>query len=213
MELSKLIRKKRLEHNLTQKEVGKRAHTPQAYISQIESGKRECSERLLEDILVKGIGLSYKKARKIIREWKLEKIGFPCRLAELVETEFVVVPMLGSVPCGDPKKDLEDAEGAISLPASLVKKGKRVFAIKADGLSMVEEGIMPGDIIICDPDAKVEDRDIAIVRLKDKLTLKRVYFRNGYVELRAGNEGFEPIKVKKDKIEIVAKVVYHIKKT
>jgi len=212
MELSKLIKELREKAKLTQKEVGERVHTPQAYISQIESGVRTCSQRMLEDILIKGLGLSYEEAQKAIREWELKKIGLSSKLAEIAETEFTVVPILGGVPCGDPKEDLKRTEETISLPATLIGKGEHVFAIKADGLSMIEEDIKPGDIIICDADAKVEDGDIAVVRLENKVTLKRVYLNGDYVKLRPSNKGFDPIKVKKEKIKIVGKVVYHIKK-
>ena len=86
----------------------------------------------------------------------------------------------------------------------------RLFAVTAEGLSMVEENIMPEDIIICDADAKLKDGDMAIVRLGEKVTLKRVRFKGNYLELRAGNKGFEPIKAKKNKIKIVGEIIYHI---
>lgn len=210
MELKKTIRFLRKKDNLSQKEVAKRAHTPQAYISQIETGVRSPSERMLENILIKGIGLSYAKSQRIIREWKLIKMGFSPELASLVDTEFVLVPILGEVPCGAPEKKLKDAEDHISLPKSLAPKGHRIFAVKADGLSMVEENIMPGDTIICDTDGKVKNGDIAIVRLKGEVTLKRAYFKKDYVELQPANKGFKSIRAKQ--IEIVGKIIYHIKK-
>jgi len=210
MKLNKTIRILREKANLTQKEVAKRAHTPQAYISQIEIGVRVPSERMLEDILIKGIGLPYPEAQKIIREWKLERMGFSPELADLVDTDFVLVPILGEVPCGDPKKELKDAEDHISLPKSLAPKGHHIFAVKADGVSMVEENIMPGDTIICDADAKVKNGDLAIVRLKNKVTLKRLFFRKGYVELQPANKGFKSIKARH--LEVVGKIIYHIKK-
>ena len=75
---------------------------------------------------------------------------------------------------------------------------------------MVGEDIMPGDIIICDPDAEVKDGDMAIVRTEDGATLKRLYFQDGYVSLKPANKGFKPIET--STLKIVAKVIYIIKK-
>lgn len=208
--INKTIRQLRLKAGLTQEEVAKRAHTPRAYISQIESGVRSPSERMAEDILIKGIGLTYPQARRIINQWKLQKVGLPEKLQPITETDFVTIPILCSVPCGEPKKVYEDADGYISLPKSKIPKNYRLFAVLAEGLSMVEEDIVPGDIIICDPDAEVKNGDMAIVRTEDGATLKRVYFQDGYVKLEPANKGFEPIET--SKLQIVAKVIYIIKK-
>jgi SOS-response transcriptional repressor LexA len=208
--INKTIRQLRLKAGLTQEEVAKRAHTPRAYISQIESGVRSPSERMAEDILIKGIGLTYQQARRIIDQWKLQSVGLPEELQPIAETDFVAIPILCAVPCGEPKEVYEDADGYISLPKSKIPKKYRLFAVLAEGLSMVEEDIVPGDIVICDPDAEVKNGDLAIVRTADGATLKRVYFKDGYAKLEPGNKGFKPVEA--SKLQVVAKVIYIIKK-
>ena len=193
---------------MTQQEVAKRARTPRAYISQIENGIRSPSEKLAEDILMKGIGLTYSRAKRITDRWKLQKAGMPQELDPIAETQFVTIPILCSVPCGDPE-EVEETDGYISLPGSKVPKDHRIFAVTADGLSMLGEDIAPGDIIICDPDAKVRNGDMAIVKLEDGYTLKRIRFRKGYVKLEPANSGFKPIET--SKLRIVARVIYIIK--
>ena len=69
---------------------------------------------------------------------------------------------------------------------------------------------MPGDIVICDPDEKVKDGDMAIVKLEEGYTLKTVRFQDGYIKLEPANRGFKPIAA--SLIDIVAKVIYIIKK-
>ena len=208
--ISKTIKQLRLKADLTQRTVAKRASTPRAYISQIESGVRSPSERMAEDILIKGIGLTYPHARRIIDQWKLGKVGLPEELQPIAETQFVTIPILCSVPCGEPKEVYDDADGYISLPQSQMPEGHRLFAVMAEGLSMLGEDIVPGDIIICDPDAEVKDGDMAIVKLEEGYTLKSVHFEDGYVRLDPANRGFKPIEA--SRLEIVAKVIYIIKK-
>ncbi len=208
--INKTIKQLRIKAGLTQEEVAKRAHTRHAYISQIESGVRSPSERMAEDILIKGIGLTYMQTQRIINQWKLQKAGLPEELQPIAETQFVTIPILCSVPCGEPKKVYEDTDGYISLPRSRIPRNYRLFAIQAEGLSMVEEDIMPGDIIICDPDAEAKDGDLAVVRTEDGATLKRLYFHDGYITLKPANKGFKPIET--SRLKIVAKVIYVIKK-
>jgi len=208
--INEKIKQLRQKAGLTQEEVAQRARTPRSYISQIESGVRSPSERMAEDILIKGICLTYTETRRIIRQWKLKKIGLPIELESIAETQLVPIPILGSVPCGEPKEIYDDIDGYVSLPRSKVWKGHRLFAVLADGLSMLGENIVPGDIIICDPDAKVRNGDMAVVRLDDGYTLKRLYYKKGYVRLEPANKGFKPIET--SRLQIIAKVVYIIKK-
>ena len=159
---------------------------------------------------MKGIGLTYVQTQRIISQWKLQKAGLPEELQPMAETQFVAIPLLCSIPCGKPKEVYHDADEYISLPGSRVPKDHGVFAVTAHGLSMMEADIMPGDMIICDPDAEAKDGDMAIVRTEDGATLKRLYFQDGYVKLQPGNKGFKPIET--SKLKIVAKVIYVIKK-
>ncbi len=208
--ISKTIKQLRTKAGLTQKEVARRAHTRHAYISQIESGVRSPSERMAEDILMKGIGLTYAQTQRIISQWKLQKAGLPEKLQPIAETQFVTIPILCSVPCGKPKEVYDGADGYISMPGSKVPEDHHIFAVTADGLSMMGEDIMPGDIIICDPDTEAKNGDMAIVRTEGGATLKRLYFQDGYVKLQPANKGFKPIET--SKFKIVAKVIYIIKK-
>jgi len=205
-----IIKQQRIKAGLTQKQVAQKARTPRAYISQIESGVRSPSDRMAEDILMKGVGLTYPQAQRTISQWKLQKMGLPQGFESMVETGFVPIPVLGSVPCGEPKAVCADTHGYISLPKSRMPEGHRLFAVLAEGLSMVGEDIAPGDIIICDPDAQVKDGDMAIVKVENGATLKRIRFGDGYASLESANKGFKPMET--SRLQIVAKVIYIIKK-
>ena len=205
-----IIKQQRIKAGLTQKQVAQKARTPRAYISQIESGVRSPSDRVAEDILIKGIGLTYSEAQRIISQWKLQKMGLPQELESIAETGFVPIPVLGSVPCGEPKAVYEDAHGYVSLPKSKMPDDHRLFAVLAEGLSMVGADIVPGDIIICDQDAQIRDGDMAIVKVENGATLKRLHFGDGYAKLDSANKGFGPMET--SRLQIVAKVIYIIKK-
>ena len=208
--IGRVIKQQRIKAGLTQEQVAQRARAPRAYISQIESGVRSPSDRVAEDILMKGVGLTYSQAQRIISQWKLQKMGLPQELEPIAETGFVPIPVLGSVPCGEPKAVYEDANGYVSLPKSRMPEDHRLFAVLAEGLSMVGEAIVPGDIIICDPDSQVKDGNMAIVKVEGGATLKRLHFQDGYARLEPANKGFVPMET--SRLQIVAKVIYIIKK-
>ena len=195
---------------MTQEEVAKRTRTPRSYISQIENGVRSPSERMAEDILIKGISLTYSETQEIITRWKFHRMGLPEELHTMAETQFVTIPILGYVPCGEPKEVYDNVDGYVSLPQSNVPKGHHIFAVLADGLSMIDDNIVPGDMVICDPDEKARDGDMAVVKVDAGFTIKRVYFKEGYVKLKSANKGFKPIET--SRLQIIAKVIYIIKK-
>ena len=208
--IGSIIKQQRIKAGLTQKQVAQKARTPRAYISQIESGARSPSDRMAEDILMKGIGLTYSETQQVINQWKLQKIGLSQELEPVTETGFAAIPILGAVPCGEPRAVYEDAHGYVSLPRSRMPENHHLFAVLAEGLSMVGADIVPGDIIICDPDAQVNDGDMAIVKVENGATLKRVHFKDGYAKLDSANKGFGSMET--SSIQIVAKVIYIVKK-
>ncbi len=134
----------------------------------------------------------------------------PPGLEKLAESEFVAIPIVGSVPAGPPHEVYSDVVDYFSLPASQVHSAHHVFSVVANGLSMVEEGIVSGNLIVVDQDLTVQHRDIAVVKVGDGMTLKRVFFRDKFVELRPANEQMTTVRMKD--VEFVGKVVAHVRR-
>ena len=73
----------------------------------------------------------------------------------MVENEFIPknedvieVPLLGKITAGNPIEAIENPNEFFSLPAYLVPKDKEVFTLNVSGDSMINAGILDGDIII-----------------------------------------------------------------
>lgn len=121
------------------------------------------------------------------------------------------IPILGDVPCGEPQEAIEDAVDYMPLPHDeKLASRKDLFGLRANGLSMRDAGILPGDIMIIDPHIEVSNGDIVVAKIGDNATLKYYYERGGYVELRPANEDFKPIKVNDPSFRIVGKVIKKI---
>src|SRR5688572_12415769 len=59
----------------------------------------------------------------------------------------IAVPLLGRVAAGEPILAEEDAEGSVIIDSVLVGDGKKLFALKVVGESMIDDGIHDGDYI------------------------------------------------------------------
>ena len=96
-------------------------------------------------------------------------------------------PVLGATACGKPlHRELDET---VLAPADI--KADVVFRCIGD--SMVNARIFDGDLVFVRLQPEVETGQIAVVRLGDEYTLKRVYIGPDYVELRAENPLYAPI--------------------
>ena len=107
------------------------------------------------------------------------------------------VPLLGSVPAGQPLDAVEDLEGSIGIDPTLFPEAG-VFALRVRGASMIGAGIFDGDLALVrqTPDAK--DGDLVVARMDGEATLKRFFLKNGRVVLHAENPDFRDIVVDPD---------------
>lgn len=102
------------------------------------------------------------------------------------------IPTVGSISCGLPKLAEEDIEEYISLPTSWVGSGK-IFALRADGHSMINAGIDTGDYILIRQQDTAEPGQIIVALVDNEAaTLKRYrpHPERGIVELVPENDAF-----------------------
>lgn len=131
------------------------------------------------------------------------------RLPGDASTNVRYVPLLGRVPAGDPSEALEEREGVIAIEARRVRGASdRLFALRVQGESMRDAGILPGDVVIVDPRAEARHRDVVVARLDGEATVKRLWIAKGRVELHPDNPAFRPIvPAAGAELEILGKVI------
>ncbi len=105
-------------------------------------------------------------------------------------SESVQVPVIGRVTAGQPILAVEEIEDYIPYPT---KDAEGLFALRVQGYSMKNIGIMDGDIVVADKDAYVKEGDIIIGMDGDEATVKRLVKENGRVVFMPENEDFDPI--------------------
>ncbi len=119
----------------------------------------------------------------------------------LVKNEFVTanqdvieVPLLGKITAGSPIEAIEKPDEYFSLPSYLVPNNKEVFTLNVSGLSMINAGILDGDIVIVERTNTAKNGEIVVAMTDEfEVTLKTFYKENGYFRLQPENDTMEPI--------------------
>ncbi len=96
----------------------------------------------------------------------------------------------------------------MNLEAYLVRKPEATYLLRVRGDSMVDAGIMPGDLVLVERGAEPHEGDIVIAQIDGEWTLK--YFRRhgGQVYLQPANGRYQPLYAKEElKIAAVVKAV------
>ena len=116
------------------------------------------------------------------------------------------VPVLGRIAAGTPILAAEQVEEVIPLPVDLVGSDP-VFLLEVKGDSMVDAGILDGDLVAVRSQKDARDGEIVAALIDgEEATVKRLRRRGGKVILEAENPAYEPL-VYSDGVELVGKVV------
>ncbi|MCQ2450024.1 MAG: transcriptional repressor LexA, partial [Clostridia bacterium] len=114
-----------------------------------------------------------------------------------------MVPLLGKVTAGQPILAVEEIVDYIPYPQ---KDATGLFALKVQGLSMRDAGILDGDIIVADKNAPCHSGDIIIGMDGEEATVKRLLIKkDGQVVFMPENPDFSPIYPEKP--SVLGKVV------
>ena len=98
------------------------------------------------------------------------------------------IPVVGVVTAGMPILALENQEGTISWDGD-----PSCFALRVRGDSMINAGILSGDMVVVRPQTSADDGQIVVARIDDEATVKRLQRRNGQVWLMPENDAYSPI--------------------
>ena len=102
------------------------------------------------------------------------------------------VPLLGRVTAGQPILAQQAVEDELLLP-EWIAADDETFALRVEGESMIDAGILDGDIIIVKSGRSAENGDIVVAMLDDEATVKRIYYENRRVRLQPENAAMAPI--------------------
>ena len=104
---------------------------------------------------------------------KLKPIKEQKKILSPFTVEMIMVPLVGSAPCGNPLLGEENIEEYIEVEKSKIKIGAKYFIVRASGDSMNKVGINDGDLVLCRYSEKGETGDKVVALLEgEKVTIK-----------------------------------------
>lgn len=198
METHENIKKLREKLGWSQEELAEKVgYTDRSSIAKIEAGKVDLQQ---SKIAAFAAALSVSPAQLMGID-----NTFPSNITPLPQMR--EWPVLGATACGTPLHR-EMLEETVLAPDDI--KADVVFRCVGD--SMINARIFDGDAVFIRTQPEVENGQIAVVRIEDEYTLKRVYVWEDYVELRAENPKFSAIilrgsELADDRFEIVGLAV------
>ena len=116
----------------------------------------------------------------------------------------VHVPIIGRVTAGQPILAVENVEGTFPLPADLATHDN-LFMLRVQGESMIEAGILNGDLIIVRQQHEARNGEIVVALIGDEATVKRFYKERTLIRLQPENSTMEPIY--SQDVSILGKVI------
>ncbi len=111
------------------------------------------------------------------------------------ESDSEHIPLLGLVAAGNPIEAIENPTNTISVPRTFLKGGFKYFALTVKGDSMIEAGILEGDVIVCRSTKEARNGQIVVAVLDGEATVKTFKQEKKSIELLPSNRNYNPIVV------------------
>ena len=106
--------------------------------------------------------------------------------------------VLGTVEAGFPSPAEEELTDSLSLDDFLIENQTSTFLLKVSGESMIEAGILPGDMVIVNKGQTPKSGDIVIAEVDGEWTMKYLKKAGNDVTLIPANSRFKPIRPKNE---------------
>ena len=113
------------------------------------------------------------------------------------ERELRTLPLVGQIAAGGPLLAEENVEDYIGVPEPLSKGGEE-FLLRVKGESMINAGILDGDIVVVRRQQDARNGEIVVALVGDdeaanEATVKRFFREDGRIRLQPENDALEPI--------------------
>ena len=152
---------------------------------------------------LKELGLVYKEENQ------------PRAVATKEGLKTIEIPIVGNIAAGQPIEAIEVNGGTISLSQGEVPSSGKLYALKVQGESMIEEGIFDGDIVVI-KEQKTADNGQTVVAIIDdnQATLKKIYREKNRFRLQPANQALLPFYRTEVEIRgIVVKIIRELEPT
>lgn len=190
------------KNNMTQDDLARALNISQSTITMIETNRRKASNTLILQLAnFFDCSVDYLLGHSDVKNVTLNKLAVD---------EQIDIPIIGTVKAGIDGLAFEDYLGSEKADKNSVNGGGKYFYLKIKGDSMINEGILPGDLALVREQNDVEYGELAIILVDDEEgTIKRVYKNSGSITLQGANPKYPPRTFTGEdmkKVKIIGKV-------
>ncbi len=130
------------------------------------------------------------------------------------------VPLLGTIAAGQPiPVPTEEtwhtiAQETVEVPAEMLPRQIRAYALRVKGTSMIDAFVDDGDIVVLEATRTADDGEMVAAWLTERqeATLKKLYREPGRIRLQPANRSMAPIYADPDQIEVQGRVIGVLRK-
>jgi len=117
------------------------------------------------------------------------------------------VPVIGRITAGLPMYAQQEWDGSIVIDADFYK-GENFFALYVIGDSMINAGILDGDLAICEPRQYANNGEIVVALIhNEEATVKRLFIRPDHIVLQPENPKYAAMRYGFDEVLVQGKVI------
>ena len=124
---------------------------------------------------------------------------------------FAPLRVLGTVEAGFPSPAEEELGDTMDLEEFLIRNKEATYMLKVTGDSMIEAGLLPGDLVLVERRSDAKDGDIVIAQIDQGWTMKYLRKRGRKCWLEPANKKYHPIHPTQE-LKIAAIVIAAIRK-
>lgn len=183
-----MIKDRRVELNMSQRELAKLTNLNNSTLSRYENFEREFPINDLPKF-AKALNLDVNYLLGV-EEKNSDDIDLSKIPGIILPVKMKKIPILGTIACGEPIFAEENYEGYFMLDTNLPEAD---FILKAKGDSMIDADIHEGDLVFFRRKSVVDNGTIAAVIIEDEATLKKVYKNEHNIVLQPCNSNYAPI--------------------
>ena len=136
----------------------------------------------------------------------LELIDVDDICSDMPKKEIINLPIIGTVTAGSPILAVENIDDTLPISIDFVGN-KESYVLKVKGESMIEAGILHGDLVIVNSQHNAKNGDIVVALIGEEATVKTFYKEKDHIRLQPQNSSMDPILIKEPYILGVVKAV------
>lgn len=172
----------------------------QKYI--LEHGYSPTMAEIAEGIGITSRGVVHRYVNALVMNGLIELTPRRRRNIHLVDqSPTYFLPLVGKIAAGKPIEAIEDRE-TVDIMNIFLGPGR--YALKVQGDSMIEEGILDGDVVVCEHRQIAEAGKIVVALIdSQEVTLKRIHYNpDDTITLFPANSNHQPMTYSKERVQI-----------